>query len=286
MFLKIRDGILSPWIVNGFNSIGVGFVCSCKGSVSEWKFCNRDRGGNLAHLLGILRLLHRMAYFWHAMLSRTWKITVIAGLIVSKDSRYLFWLIWGDLIESNGGLRKALMRNQIGKSGISLVYEGYKLVRSSALFFHTSTLPFFFTFASSSPLNFYEEGIRVVQEVITEDTNAFLTAHVIEKEIHDAFFMMHLEKPPDPDGMNALFSQKAWKVIKEDRVPLVTKFFQEGCYDKRLNQTNICLIPKVERPSGMAELRPIRLCNVGYKVISKFLCQRLKTILPSLISET
>ena len=46
------------------------------------------------------------------------------------------------------------------------------------------------------------------------------------------------------------------------------------------------MIPKTERPTRMRELRPISLCNVGYKIISKVLCQRLKTCLPSLISET
>lgn len=50
--------------------------------------------------------------------------------------------------------------------------------------------------------------------------------------------------------------------------------------------TNICLIPKTARPNKMTELRPISLCNVGYKIISKVLCQRLKGLLPNLISET
>ena len=36
----------------------------------------------------------------------------------------------------------------------------------------------------------------------------------------------------------------------------------------------------------MTELRLISLCNVGYKIISKVLCHRLKIYLPLLISET
>lgn len=63
-------------------------------------------------------------------------------------------------------------------------------------------------------------------------------------------------------------------------------FLVSGELDLRINMTNICMIPKMDRPTKMTELRPISLCNVGYKIILKVLCQRLKSCLPRLISET
>lgn len=67
---------------------------------------------------------------------------------------------------------------------------------------------------------------------------------------------------------------------------MVNNFITYGVFDYMINLTNICLIPKTVRPNRMTELRPISLCTVGYKIISKVLCQRLKGLLPKLISET
>lgn len=69
-------------------------------------------------------------------------------------------------------------------------------------------------------------------------------------------------------------------------VDLVNDFITSGELDTRLNMTNICLIPKTERPTRMKELRSISLCNIGYKIISKLLCQKLKACIPLLVSET
>ena len=50
------------------------------------------------------------------------------------------------------------------------------------------------------------------------------------------------------------------------------------------NATNICLIPKNDRPEEASHFRPISLCNVIYKVISKIITNRLKPILKSIVS--
>lgn len=46
------------------------------------------------------------------------------------------------------------------------------------------------------------------------------------------------------------------------------------------------MIPKVQSPEKVTEFRPINLCDVVYKVISKMLAARLKVILPKIISPT
>ena len=43
------------------------------------------------------------------------------------------------------------------------------------------------------------------------------------------------------------------------------------------------LIPKVENPTSMKDLRHISLCNVMYKILAKVLANRLKGILPIII---
>jgi hypothetical protein len=56
--------------------------------------------------------------------------------------------------------------------------------------------------------------------------------------------------------------------------------------DGKRNITHIARIPKTQQPGSVTEFRTISLCNVLYKLISKILANRLKVVLPDIISCT
>lgn len=121
---------------------------------------------------------------------------------------------------------------------------------------------------------------------ITQDQNDMLLALIEEKEVKKTLFHIHPDKSPGPNGMNPGFYQKFWTTTGGDIVKLVREFFDAGNLDNQLTHTNIALIPKKKHPVYMTDLRPISLCNVVYKIISKVLANRLKQVLDGIISDT
>lgn len=105
-----------------------------------------------------------------------------------------------------------------------------------------------------------------------------------EAEILHAVRSIGASKAPGPDGITALFYQTYWSIVKHDVVATVQHFFASGYLLRSLNHTNIVLIPKKDNPTLASRYRPISLCNVLYKFISKILATRLKAFLPQLIS--
>jgi hypothetical protein len=81
-----------------------------------------------------------------------------------------------------------------------------------------------------------------------------------------------------------LFYKKFWDVVGEKVTDEVLNVLNGGPMPLDWNETCIVLIPKTKKPDCMKDLRPISLCNVVYKLISKILANRLKLILPEIIA--
>ena len=73
-------------------------------------------------------------------------------------------------------------------------------------------------------------------------------------------------------GMTPLFYQKFLDIVKDDLTRMVNQFLFEGTMAQGLNDTNIFLIPKTTKPNEMKKFRPISICIISYKIISKVLC--------------
>ncbi|XP_028113957.1 uncharacterized protein LOC114312000 [Camellia sinensis] len=63
-------------------------------------------------------------------------------------------------------------------------------------------------------------------------------------------------------------------------------FHQNAKLVRGLNSSFIALIPKNENPASLNEYRPISLVGSMYKILAKVLSNRLKQVLPRIISET
>lgn len=131
-----------------------------------------------------------------------------------------------------------------------------------------------------------DEILCNIQPSISDHLNRELLKPVEDMEVKHALFQMNPDKAPGPDGMTPGFFLKHWNIVGSDIIKLVRDFVDTGQLGNDLNATNIVLIPKKKVPTSMSGLRPIALCNVSYKIISKVLANRMKPLLNTVISPT
>jgi hypothetical protein len=97
---------------------------------------------------------------------------------------------------------------------------------------------------------------------------------------------MFIQLAPGLDGYSVGFFHDNWPIVGDEVCQAIFTSLNSGILNADLNFTYIALIPKKQNASVVSDFRPISLCNVLYKIISKVLANRLKEILPKIISAT
>ncbi|KAH9670971.1 reverse transcriptase domain-containing protein [Citrus sinensis] len=130
------------------------------------------------------------------------------------------------------------------------------------------------------------EVIHCVETKITNEQNSMLLTPFSATDVKEALFDMHPDKSPGPDGMNPAFYQRFWHIVGEDVISACLQFVKDCSFPAGLNDTSLVLIPKNQKPEILSDMRPIALCNVLYKIISKMLANRMKLVLDLVISDS
>lgn len=137
-------------------------------------------------------------------------------------------------------------------------------------------------FASVSP-DFPTDLQDLITPTISDDVNSSLVAIPTPIEIKQALFSMANNKSPGPDGMTPIFFKNFWSIVGNDLTLAIQDFFIHGRLTKAVNHTFIALIPKRLAANRLEHFRPISLCSVVYKIITKIISTRLKPVLGSII---
>ena len=199
-----------------------------------------------------------------------------------RQRAHVKWLEKGDrntwFLHATCSERKR--RNRVGRlrNGAGLweeSEEGKKVVISNY---------FYNLFRSSGPAGRTQHLLGAVEPLVTGEMNEQLCKPFSADEVEKALNSIGDLKAPGPDGLPAIFCKKCWDLVGNKVTDEVLEVLAGGDFRDGWNDTTIVLVPKVSNPEEVKDLCPISLCNVLYKMVSKVLANRLKVILPEIIS--
>ena len=148
-----------------------------------------------------------------------------------------------------------------------------------------AAISYFDNIYSSSHPSRIAEVTEAIPSMVIDEMNESLIREFTGDEVVVALKQIHPNKASGLDGMSAVFFQKHWSIVGNNITNMILNVLNHNIPISELNKTNISLIPKISNPKRMTDFRPISLCNVVYKLISKILANRLKPLLPQIISE-
>ena len=106
-----------------------------------------------------------------------------------------------------------------------------------------------------------------------------------DEEIRKTVFLMGNYKAPGFDGFPPIFYKSSWSTLGPSICAFVRSVFQGASSSlTESHKTLISLIPKRDHPEQVVHFRPISLCTMHYKCITKLITHRLKVVMKDLIS--
>lgn len=218
--------------------------------------------------------------------ARKWEILSVAEESFFCQRSRVTWLGEGDRNTAYFH-RMASSRQSTNHIHFLLNEDGNRIESQEGI--HTLCINYFKDLLGSEETHplFYHDDIEALLgfQCSEAQRNAFDANFTVE-EIKDAFFTLPRNKTSGPDGYPAEFFITCSTVLGPEICCAVLEFFSSGTLLKQWNATSLVLIPKIQNASRVTDFRPISCLNTIYKVISKLLATRLKSILHLVINHS
>ncbi|XP_041995777.1 uncharacterized protein LOC121745902 [Salvia splendens] len=146
-----------------------------------------------------------------------------------------------------------------------------------------SAVQFFQNLLAPEPTVLEEPDLSLINPSPPSDDMNSLAKDPEAEEVKRAVFGISGDSAPGPDSLTATFFQACWEIIGRDVVAAISQLFHGVYLPRSVTATSIVLIPKKPSPDSWGDYRPINLCNVINKVITKIHTTRLAPLLPRLI---
>jgi hypothetical protein len=113
--------------------------------------------------------------------------------------------------------------------------------------------------------------LRNIPKEVTKEKNEALMRPITQEEVHQSIMATQLGKDPGPDGFTSDFFHYCWTIIREEVWEIIEDSRKYGKFLQALNATFLTLIPKENNSTCLSQFRPIALCNVIYKLLTKII---------------
>ena len=95
---------------------------------------------------------------------------------------------------------------------------------------------------------------------------------------------METNKAPSPDGFTVDLYHHCWPFLKDEAWWIMNNSQKTIGVLSAFISTFLTLVPKANNVADPKDFHPISLCNVIYKIITKFTASHLKPLIPMLVS--
>jgi len=123
-----------------------------------------------------------------------------------------------------------------------------------------------------------------IASMVIDQHNAALMHPITLQEVDYVVMKMKEDTTPGLNGFTTNFFHACWDMLNMDVLDIVEESCNHQWALPSLSATFITLIPKEENDAVPSKYRPITLCNVTYKIITKVIENMIKPLLPLLIS--